>query len=79
MDVFRYVQGSHEILDETYTTESAGGLKLTLSHFDGYSPILDGSVKCTLFEEADDIKVKIKVTGSSASCMSNCRGAITKI
>lgn len=69
MDMLRSMQGSYEIMDEIYSTDSAGGLKLTLSRFDGYSPILDGSVRCVLVEDATEFKVKVKITGSNASCM----------
>ena len=62
-----------DLIDETFTLPGGDGLNLTFSHFDGYSPSLEGSVRAAVVEYSDyekpgRIVVTIRVRASSEIC-----------
>jgi hypothetical protein len=66
-------RASHDLICETWTFPGDGGLNLVFSHFDGYSPLLDGSVRAAVVESSDcektgSIIVKVIVKASSPTC-----------
>lgn len=69
MFLFRPAEASHEIINETFTTASAGGAKLTFSRFDGYSPLLSGSIRTVLAENLGEIRIHVLVMATSESRM----------
>lgn len=52
------------IIDQSHTSKSLEGLKLSMSKFEGYSPIIDGSIRIVLAEESNSIEVKVIVKSS---------------
>lgn len=73
MFFFNSLWGQLDLIQESLTTPGHAGLKVSFSHFDGYSPILDGSVRITVEdslnpEKSGNITVAIKVQASDLSC-----------
>lgn len=73
MFLFSSLQAQHDLIQDTLTTSGHGGLKLSFSHFDGYSPMLDGSVRVSVVdapnsEKSGNISVAINVKSSNPSC-----------
>ena len=71
-------RAQHEIIHDAWTLPSGAGLKLSFSHFDGYSPYLDGSVRTAAVESSDseksgNITVTVDVKGSSLACNASFR------
>ena len=68
-------KAQHQLIRQSLTTSGHAGLKLSLSTFEGYSPMLDGSVHVSVMEDSleaeklGDINVEIEVKASSLSCM----------
>lgn len=72
-------RGSHQILDENYTTPKSVGLKLSFSHLGGYSPIIDGSIRVIGATVEENITVSLKVSASSVSCILSLKVASSTI
>jgi len=77
MFLFNCLGAQHDLTQESLTTSGHSGLKLTFSHFDGYSPMLDGSVRVAVVdspnsEKSDRITVAIDVKSSNLSCNYFC-------
>jgi hypothetical protein len=62
----------NDLFHETWTFPGVAGLKVICSQFDGYSPMLDGSIRTNIIEttgeKSGSISVKIHVRGSSLTC-----------
>ena len=66
-------RAQQELAHDAWNLPGYAGLKLIFSHFDGYSPLLDGSIRTTLVKPSDsekskNIVVAIDVKASSPSC-----------
>lgn len=83
MNVIETLRGAHEVFNETYSAPRTGGVSVSLSHFEGYSPILDGQFRVILNEAVSDIKVHVNIRGShtdlSASVKVNKRDSDVSI
>jgi len=76
--LFNSLRAQHDLIQESRTTPAKGGLKLSFSYFDGYSPMLDGAVRVTVVDspnpdKSGSITVAIKVKSSSPSYKDNVR------
>lgn len=70
MSYFSALGALKVLVDQSYTTPSKDGLSLTFSHFDGYSPMLDGAIRTVFVESAKEISVKFLVEASREDRMS---------
>lgn len=66
-------RAQHDLIHDAWTLPGAAGLELIFSNFDGYSPLLDGSVRTAVIESSDSEKsgsivVEINVRASSLAC-----------
>lgn len=73
MFLFNPLRAEFDLIQDRLTTPGHGGLKLSFSHFDGYSPVLSGSVRVAVVdspnsEKSGNITVAINVKASSLSC-----------
>lgn len=67
------IRTQHDLIQDSWTLPGGAGLRLSFSHFDGYSPMLDGSVRVAVVESSDSEKsgsivVTIRVKASSPTC-----------
>lgn len=67
------LRAQHDLISDNLTISGDAGLKLTFSHFDGYSPLLDGSVRTVVsekshYEKSGVITIAVSVKASSPSC-----------
>jgi len=72
------LRAQHNFIHDTLTTSSHAGLKLFFSHFDGYSPKLDGSIRIVGVDSSDSkksgsITTAINVKASSPLSEDNIR------
>jgi len=72
MSLLNCFRTHHDVIRDARTLRALEGLNLVFSHFDGYSPPLDGSIRVNVvessgFEESKDIAVTIGVRASSPS------------
>lgn len=76
MFVLNSLRAKHDIFHDSLAMPGHGGLSLSFSLFDGYSPMLDGSIRVVGLdyahsqksEKSESITVTINVKASSASC-----------
>lgn len=73
MSLLNCFRAQHDVINDKWTLPGVAGLKLSFSHFDGYSPQLDGSVRTAVVESSDtekggNIIVSIIVRASNPSC-----------
>ena len=73
MSLLNCFRAQHDIIHDVRTLPAVEGLNLIFSHFDGYSPPLDGSIRTTTSESSSSetdgkIAVTINVRGSNPSC-----------
>jgi len=78
MSLLNCFRAQYDVINDKWTLPGVAGLKLSFSHFDGYSPRLDGSVRTTVVESSDaekggNIIVSIIVRTSSPSYKDNIR------
>jgi len=78
MFLFNSLRAQHDLLQESITAPGHSGLKLSFSHFDGYSPMLDGAVRVAVVdspssEKSGTITVTINVKSSDPSYKNNIR------
>lgn len=75
MFLFDPLRAQYDLIQATLTTPGYSGLKLSFSHFDGYSPVLTGSVRVAVVdssnsEKSGNITVAINVKSTDPSCNS---------
>jgi hypothetical protein len=73
MSFLNSLRAQHNFIHDTLTTPGHAGLKLFFSHFEGYSPMLDGSIRIVSVDSSDfkksgSITTAINVKASSPFC-----------
>jgi hypothetical protein len=73
MFLLKSIAAQHDLIQETYTTPANGGFKLSFSHFDGYSPMLEGGVHVNVVdtpsaEKSGQITVAVTAKSSNPAC-----------
>lgn len=78
MFLFNCLRAQQNLIHDTLTTPCHAGLKLSFSHFDGYSPMLDGSIRTiransSESEKSGSITTTINVKAASPLSKDNIR------